>query len=208
MPAMRKVEKELLWTQTQLKSRGWTDSLINAFLPEPYQTKPNFYYKKGPPVKLYRPADIETIESGESFKSALNKLKGRKEGAKKSIQTKLEKIKSYVSGLTFEIPVLSREKLLDEAIANYNSFRERYDEADRKSDGKFLRRIQVNYLRHCESAYDDELAEIAGKVGVSVAYLEIRTKVLNEIAILYPWLAEECKRQGGEKVLTVPAESV
>lgn len=206
-----KTVQEPLFTQTELKSRGWTGSLIKGFLPEPYKIRPNFYYRKGPPVKLYRPADIEQIESQDDFKLALQKLSGRKAGAKKSVQTKLAAIQKYVSGLKFEIPLLTREALLEAAIDNYNSFRDRDFDARKTSDGKFLRRIQVNYLRHCESDYDSELGEIYSKVGAKEAYLEIRTKVLDEIARLYPWLAEECLRQKKdaiEKSLLLASESV
>ena len=67
--------------------------------------------------------------------------------------------------------------------------------ANKHSDADFLDRITVNFLRHCWTKYENELAEIAGKVGAPEAYVTIKQMVLDEITEQYPWLAAECDRQ-------------
>ncbi len=56
---------------------------------------------------------------------------------------------------------------------------------------RFRHRIAVNWLRHRGSNYD-QLVSANQK-----HYAEIRTAVLQEIAELYPELADECARQAG-----------
>jgi hypothetical protein len=45
------------------------------------------------------------------------------------------------------------------------------------------------------TSYEKHLAQIAGRVGTDDAYLQIKEKVLDGIAEVYPWLAEECSCQ-------------
>jgi hypothetical protein len=62
---------------------------------------------------------------------------------------------------------------------------------------QFVERVCVNYLRH-RPPYERHLREIPEKVGRSQiynTYKAYKTNVLRAIAKIYPWLAEECKRQ-------------
>lgn len=76
--------------------------------------------------------------------------------------------------------------------------------ASEHSDPEFLERIRVNYLRHNSCRYEHHLEMIAGRVGTKDAYLEIKEKVLDAIAEVYPWLGAECLRQ--EKWMREEAE--
>jgi hypothetical protein len=60
------------------KGRGWTESLINRFLPEPCEIKPNPYYDSAPPMLLYSLDRVLTIESSEEFKAEKEKADKRK----------------------------------------------------------------------------------------------------------------------------------
>ena len=82
-----------------------------------------------------------------------------------------------------------------QAIVHYNARRWIRDldvepePARLTSDPQFLERITVNYLRHAVSDYDDVLADLTRRVGKDEAYICVRTKVLEEIARVYPKLA-------------------
>ncbi len=54
-----------------------------------------------------------------------------------------------------------------------------------------MRTLPSRESNQLETALD----EIAGKVGVGDAYMEIKTKVLEAIAEEYDWLWDECWRQ-------------
>lgn len=73
--------------------------------------------------------------------------------------------------------------------------RQNLSHLDYRSDFLTTERMCVNYLRHCETRYEQELASIAGKAGARDAYYDIKELVLFAIADQYDWLEEECDRQ-------------
>lgn len=182
--------KTELFTTSELKSRGWTDSLIRKFLEEHDETRPNPKYSNaGSPMKLYRRDRVERIEKSEEFREAKRKADDRKVSAKKAVETKLKKMQDYLDNLIIEVPKMKKETLI--AAARQNSYLLDLPDHVEFSD----ERNCVNFLRHCETKYESELANIAGKTGASDAYYEIKEKVLNAIAEQYDWLVEECDRQ-------------
>ena len=54
-------------------------------------------------------------------------------------------------------------------------------------------------MRHELTAYEAELAAVAGRVGVHEAYAEIKRLVYGAIGVAYPWLASEARRQLAQK---------
>jgi hypothetical protein len=53
-------------TKTGLKiDRGWTDSIIKQFLPEPDLIKKNPHYRRGSDMQLFNLEKIELIEKTE-----------------------------------------------------------------------------------------------------------------------------------------------
>ena len=85
------------------------------------------------------------------------------------------------------------------AIEHYNNRQiemENYGNvATKNSDPEFLKRISVNFLRHCCSSYEYELDKIYGKIGRAEAYIIIKNKILDTIANNYNYLAKEAYRQ-------------
>ena len=194
---VKKTVKKML-TRKDLKSRGWTDSMIKKFLPEPDSAKPNPKYPSKAPMKLYAPRRVDTIEKTKDFVSSKKRSKRRKAAAKRGVKTKQAKIEKYLQQLTIEVPRFEEDELIEKACENYNARDRRHSDlcaANKHSDADFLDRITVNFLRHCWTKYENELAEIAGKVGAPEAYVTIKQMVLDEITEQYPWLAAECDRQ-------------
>ena len=193
-------------TKSNLKSeRGWTDSLIREFLPNPDMIKQNPHYRSGSPMLLYKISNINEIENSVIFKSRLKIVKKRKVSAKKSIKTKIRKLKEYLDTIKINLPILEKEKLINRACSHYNRMQENREMqglktcglmASNGSDTVFIDRITVNYIRHSLSKYEDYLDKTCGKVGFSEAYLEIRNKIFLKISELYPWLLKECQNQG------------
>ena len=196
-------------TRARMKSeRGWTDSLLKLFLPEPDVITENPNYKKGPPMLLFNLEKIEAIEKTEEFKAKQAGTTKRKQAAEKAVETKLKKMEEHLNKIIIKVPVLQREQLIKKACNHYNNMqRERESEgrytsgmdADKDSDLKFLERICVNYLRHCLTSYEHQLNKISGKVGFGEGYEEIRRKIFDSISENYEWLAKECKRQQENK---------
>lgn len=195
------MEKQKFLIKSNLFERGWTSGMVNKFLPNPDQLKPNPHYKKSPPMKLYSLEKVEQVEITDLFRIAKEKADKRREAAQKSIVTKVAKTMSYVEQeVEVKVPYMKKESLIEAACNSYNdwkSWHENWDGdlATKKSDSLFLQRICVNYLRHEMTEYDYYLNEVHGKVGIDNAYFAIREKVFAAISEMYPWLAAECKRQ-------------
>lgn len=64
----------------------------------------------------------------------------------------------------------------------------------RRSDG-FFNRIEVNWLRHEATVYDEKLTEYFNQTGVGIAVDIVREHIYGLISSAYPHLTEECARQ-------------
>lgn len=182
------------WTKTDLKTRGWTDSLIRRFLPEP----DSYGYSRYGYSCLYSASKVQSIESSTEFAEARAKAKVRQLAAKKAVKTKRRQTRTMVADIKLTVPQLEEAELVAQACQNYNSLgvRRGREEASSQSDEAFLKRISVNYLRHRLSPYEEYLESLYGRVGRKSAYGPIKQKVLRAIADAYPYLAAECRNQG------------
>lgn len=197
--AKQKIE---YFTKTAMRERGWTDSVMKALSMEPHLQKVNPRYKKAAPMLLYEKDKVLTIESTENFKILIEKQALRKQSAKKAVETKEQKLLRIVETWVIDVEVYNdvAQAAVDH-YNEYNSWKEFFIPVDkRSSDKEFLDRITVNYLRHMLSAYDEKLYELFGKVGKNKAYSILSRKVFEAIAMKYPHLEKECRRQLKAKV--------
>ena len=184
----------------QLLDRGWSESLIKRFMPEPDKTKTNPAYRKAPPMKLYSTDRIAEIESTADFQQAQQKADARRltgllvAGRRRSVT--LAKVEALPEP---ELPDWNREKLIARAVRNYNAIWENRGREDKfatvDADECFLQRITVNYIRHMLTEYERRLDALFGQVGKQDACIIVKNKVLQAIGNKYHWLAEECNRQ-------------
>jgi hypothetical protein len=158
-------------------------------------------------VHPIRPDRIRTIAL-QPWGAIQEATQQRKQQAGKAVQTKMQKMVQYVAALQITVPVIDHDVLTQRACEHYNwrqaERAERHGDWDwhsatPQSDGFFLERITVNYLRHVHSRYESELATIFGRVGVREGYLALAEKVYTAIAAAYPHLAGECARQAAAK---------
>lgn len=198
------------YCKTELKGRGWTDSLIKRFLPEPDKTYPNPHYKDGAPMCFYAERRTKEIEESVEFKEAKEASSKRKESSKKAVETKKAKIVEWVNGLKIEIPDYDRETLIKKACEHFNARKryqkELYDEwasrhyedicedyepdfsiASPESEEPFLARITTNYLRHCCSNYEKELKRLFGKTGKDEGHDILKARINDAIHKKYTW---------------------
>jgi len=185
-------------TKSGLKERGWTEKLIFDFLGEPDLHRPNPHSRNAPDMCLYHLSRVEEAESSPQFEFAKEKARSRQAAARSGVETKVRKMMESISDVSFDVPAMSKERLIRKACDSFNEWnfeRECVEQATPSSDPEFLQRICVNKLRHEMSDYDHEVDGVAGRVGVTEAYVEIRKRVLDEIARKHPWLAQECERQ-------------
>lgn len=191
-------DKQMYFSVTELKERGWTSGLISKFLSAPDATKANPYYKSAAQMKFYLKDRVQQIEVSSTFMEAKTKTENRRKSASKATQTKIDKTLKLAKEFDTDVNILSKQELVELACQHYNhrSFERNKDwHAAPDSDEIFLNRICVNYLRHDHSEYEYSLGQLYGKTGKYMAYKLVKNNTLENIATSYPWLADECKSQ-------------
>jgi hypothetical protein len=194
---IRGYAREQLFSIPQLKKRGWTDTAVKRFLPQPDDTRPNPYYSNaGGPMKMFLIPRVEQIEATVDFQDWLSASARRKDAAWDGVLTKEAKLSGFVANLVIEVPQLSAEELLSRAVEHYNELWSGSGKRAYTSDApEFLERIQVNYLRHSLTRYEQHLDEVAGKTGAPSARTALREKIYFAIGDVYPQFIDECGRQ-------------
>lgn len=195
---MEHKERPSMVSMSGLKTRGWTATMIRAFLDKPDREAPNPHYRSAAPMKLYFLWRIEAIEATTEWAISSVKASTISALAKKAAESRRCDLLDEINRLSVSIPQLSRKELVFRACKHYNAYaleRDKDSRADSDSDKAFLDRITVNYLRHEMSIYEDSLDQVYGRIGAEAARGNIRMKVYEAIAETYPELAEECTRQ-------------
>lgn len=201
------VGSELLTKSSILERDGWTRAAISKFLGAPDKEIPNPRFKSAANVKMWCLDSVKQVESSAEWASWVEKSSIRKMARLKVCDRKRRELTSWIGSLTvFDEDVLSKNvvQLRAEAIAHYNDRQESLSllgrgdflySASVSSDGVFLDRITVNYLRHVGSCYESVLACMFGVVGKSDGYVLLRNRILDVIGNTWPVLAVEADRQ-------------
>ena len=178
------------------KERGWTETQIKTFLPEPDKTARNPFSRKAAPMKLYALERVEAVEGTEEFRRAREASRKRQLAARGRALEKKKQAVAVAEALELRILPEPWEDVQRKAIEHYNSrLRRNQSPAGPRTTRSRLDRLTVNYLRHQQTSYEEELKEFKGVVGVGEAYLVVRNRILDLIAQAYPALQAECERQ-------------
>ncbi|MCC3271870.1 hypothetical protein MUK71_06805 [Arthrobacter zhangbolii] len=178
------------------KERGWTDGQIKTFLPEPDKTARNPFSRKAAPMKLYSLERVEAIEATPEYRRAREASRNRQLAARERALVKKKAAVAVAESLDLRITPEPWDTVLQKAIAHFNGrLRGKQSPAGLSTAPSRLNRLTVNYLRHQQTSYEEELKEFKGVVGVGEAYLVVRNRILDLIADTYPQLKAECERQ-------------
>ena len=195
------------------KERGWTEGAAIKFLGKPDKLGSNPYSSKTP-SHLYLLSRVEKTERTTQFKEWRAKSETPRNAARKAANTRKEKTLRKVRSRLGEIQLhpkargLSKKRLRKLAVASYedHEMERNWDElprlVDKDAPTSFIHRIEVNFLRHEATLYDEELEEYAGSTGVREAVDMVRERVYEVIAEEYPYLKKECERQLAERRAT------
>ena len=214
MAKASKSPKPKMITQSRIIDEyGWTKSLINNFLPEP-TLKKNPHYSSAAPMKVGEEDTVKDVMKTPEFQAAMQKATKRKEAANTAVSTKItnmhDNIECFITSIS--ISILPDDELRKRTLQekqnwynrhpHYNNYDDEYSDLDEpiykdvhEADEDTLIRWIVNYIRHNLVDYDNFLYKISGKVGSIGVYPEIKTAVLEKIAVAYPQYKEECERQ-------------
>lgn len=204
MLILNKNPKDEYINKSMLKQRGWTESMIKKILGNEDASKDNPMYKSAPPMKLYLMKRVIDAEATDEFIKRKIRAESRSKTMKNIAENKRQELLDKIEKMTFKIRVIPEKQLLNNAIKSYNDFHEMiamernnfdYDYATPKSDRNFLERIEVNYIRHNLTKYDNTLENLAGKIGINDAAIKIKFLILDAISEKYPYLQNACNEQ-------------
>lgn len=182
------------------KERGWTDTQIRTFLPEPDKLARNPRSRKAAPMKLYALERVERIEASPEYRRAREASRNRQLAARERALAKKKEAIAAAEALPLRINPEPWALVQQKAVEHYNRrLRRGQSPAGPGTVRHRLDRLTVNYLRHQQTSYETELQAFKGVVGVGEAYLVVRNRILDLIAATYPALADECGRQKFEE---------
>jgi len=166
--------------------------LIKQFLGEPDKLVLNQHYRSGPKIRLWAVERVEKIEKLEAFRVQREKGAKRSTAAAAAASSQRQQLLESIARMEIEVEVLEPSTPLERAIDHYNMRNWlRGRRAEQGSDPAFLQRIQVDFIRHELTAYDEELDRVACKIGAADARDAIRDKIYYAMAEAYPELEEE-----------------
>ena len=198
-------QKKDKYTKTELKELGFTEKLIQDLLLEPeYHKSPRgagrFYY-------LWRADDVKKAMLDERFIATQEKRKERSTRAQKVADKKRKKTMDKVNNIISDMTPPERIELdeLKECAIQYKNddfiCQDRIADAN-NADEDTIKRWIVNYIRHEMTDYNFEVvsADMEKCVGRDEAFILFEKKVYENIALVYPELADECDRQLQRKI--------
>jgi hypothetical protein len=186
-------------TKSGLRERGWSDQLISKLLGEPDQLAVNPRYRSGPKMKLWDAVRVAKAEQRPEWIGYQPQRAKRSAAGSKATEVKRDKLLSAVEQMPIAVQRLAPEEVIATSLRDWDEFRRRVGIGDRADASVAPREMQarwaVNYIRHTLTAYDGDLAAVAGKVGAAEATRRVKERVLDKIATVYPEFAAECYRQ-------------
>lgn len=191
-------------TKSDLRDRGWTQKMIETFLPDPDETARNPKYRCADPMKLYNNERVMALESSPAWAAADEAASPRRAAARKAVRTKYEKTEQRLAEL--DRPKLEAEPLEVVQRRAYRHWACRRADIGKETepremiDAETIARITVNHLRHEQTSYDQYLREFRGAVGAESARDEVRERVMSQISQTYPELADEVERQRRRRI--------
>lgn len=199
----KRYQRDELLSATELRERGWTESMIKRILGDPDDTRPNPRYKHaGHPMRFWSRARVDQIETTDEFRERAQQAKKRSAKAKETAARQAKTLAELVANIEVIVPEMPFDELIQQTIEHYNERgtgnylgKRDWNPIDEDTDTDYLNRQAVNYLRHEHTQYEEEIEALSGKVGKNDALLELRVRVLEAIESTYPELYDECRRQ-------------
>lgn len=175
------MEKEYI-TLTDLKERGWTDSIIKKMEIVHDKEKPNPYYRSSSPMKLFSLDRVLELESTKKFETLYRKSQERKKVAQKAVDTKIKNMMEIAESFRIELSGYGKEDIFQMAVDHYNNhhFPNKYIPTWKSLNEDTLLRITTNMVRHTMCDYDSILYQHKGRVGIQQLH-DIMKSVAEEV---------------------------
>lgn len=181
-------------TASELKARGWTETMIRRFLGPPCATARNPHYRSARPMRIYAVARVDVAERSPGFREAESRARLASARSRTAHETKVKAVVSAAWGIPVALPDVTDSALKANA-------RERLALS---SSRQYLLPIGIDdmvaacavqlLLDACEPALW-ALDEMFATRGVRAARVIVRKRILSMIAARHPSLRAQCMRR-------------
>jgi restriction system protein len=199
-----------MFTQEQLKKRGWSKGLREALLGPPDQTAPNPVFRSKAPVKLWDQSRVEKAEKHPKFIAHQHRRDGYSSSAKAVAERKRQELLDKVDAIDIDVRRWPLEKLYRAAILEWEQMgmeRGDYERYGADADESTKNRWAVNYIRHNLGYSTQDVVLYRGQTGINEAKATLERKMYDAIAEAYPALADaahnQAERLWGERLWSV-----
>ena len=216
MSKKNKPDESKMITKTMVKERGWSDRMIDIYLPPPKEFR-NPRYKRAAPMKKWEESVVIEAEKSAEFQADMVKKNKRSKAMIKVHDQKRIEILEFVQNLAIQVTPMKPEELREETLSEqqdlydrkYNCWCDaRYDVLlyAKDADETTIRQWEVDFIRHTQidfkeyMAYVEQMRELFGNPEKYKAHLLLKTKIYSKIAEVYPDLAGECERRVAKQI--------
>ena len=191
------IRTRVMFTQAQLKERGWSKGLIEKLLGPPDQTARNPVYRSKAPVKLWHRLRVEESEKDLEFIAHQHRRDKYSSSAKAAAERTRRELLDRVGEIDIDVQRRAPPKVYHEAILEWEEigwergeFRHGTD-----ADEATKNRWAVNYIRHNLVRVSHDLSTYSGQTGINEAQAALEHKVYDAISKLYPELKQASHAQ-------------
>lgn len=203
-----KTGREEYWDRSDLRERGWSDTMIKRYL-----GNPDNVIKLGGGRRYYQwdRHRAEAAEQDEQWNIASAKFRRRSESGKKAAERRAQEVTAQAqkivdTALRMKSTPLSwerlREKAIDHKATHYLEIGNVESDPHEAPD-HVVERWCMNYLRHVNSTYDEVLATLhdtfRGQPGVTGLYEEIVRVRADELTAQVLADLKQAAKLGGEE---------
>lgn len=187
-----------MFTQAQLKDRGWSNGLIDTLLGSPDKTARNPVFRSKAPVKLWSRSRVEVAELRPEFIAHQSRRDTYSSSAKYAADRKRRELLDKVSAIQIEVERHPIGGIINRAVSeweNIGAMRGDYGRDGEGADEITKKRWAVNYVRHNLIHPSHGLVLYPGQTGINEAQASLEGKIYDAIARSYPELADAARNQ-------------
>lgn len=181
-------------TASELKARGWSETMIRRFLGEPCSRASNPHCRPGPMMRLYGWHRVQAAEAGADFRQAMEKARAASRRASQAHRAKVEASIREAWRIPIALPQRLDEPMRAAGQADLSLARGGQRTFGMGLDDLVAAGAVQRLLEACEPSLW-ALDERFGTPGVRAARVVVRKRILSAIAARHPWLRRECLRR-------------
>lgn len=191
---------------SELKARGWTETMIARLLGAPCATARNPHYPSAAPVRLYATERVLSAQHSPEFAKARSRAETASRRARKAHRAKAAALVQSAWQVELALPGASDEALRSDAEERLAS-RLAGQALLPMGEEELIAGYAVELLLEASEPAQWTLDEHFALSGVRAARAVLRKRILGLIAERHPWLSAECVRRFRSEDGSVDQES-